>query len=137
MPADGKVSTAASELTRILQDDERLASVELSGRTQLLVHWFGPVDPGLQEVLDRFPDVDITVKQAACLPKKLRDFGSALLKANPHVRGSGVATDGSRLDLMVDESVERSFDVADLEREYSKAAGCPVTITFGSIKPAL
>jgi hypothetical protein len=101
-----------------------------------IVHWHGPVDSKLRDLLARFPKVDISVESATCSPGKLRDFASELLASDPAVNITSVSPDGSYLTLTLDESIRATADVPFLERKYSGAAGCPVKVQFGDIAPA-
>jgi hypothetical protein len=103
---------------------------------RVVVHWHGPVDSKLRDLLARFPNVDVSVRSATCPPGKLRDFASELLASDPAVNITSVSPDGSHLTLTLDESVREMADVAGLERKYSEAAGCPVKVQFGDIAPA-
>jgi hypothetical protein len=132
----GDVAYAASELSRELAGDARFASVEVLKGKDVVVHWEGPVDSKLRDLITRFPEVPITVETARCSPGKLREYGSHLLATDPTVNIFSVSPDGSALQLTIDESVQGSPDVASLERGYSEAAGCPVTVQFGGVTPA-
>ena len=94
------------------------------------------MDSKLRDLLARFPNVDISVEPAACSPGKLGDFASELLASDPAVNITSVSPDGSHLTLTLDESVRATSDIADLERKYSEAVGCPVKVEFGDIAPA-
>lgn len=87
----------------------------------------------LQDLLARFPNVDISVQTAACSPGQLIDFASELLASDPAVNITSVSPDGSHLTPTLDESVRGASDVASLERKYSKAAGCQVKVEFGGV----
>lgn len=134
--ADGDAAHAASELSRVLEGDDRFASVEVLRGNEIVVHWDGPVDTKLRDLLNRFPGLQISVETTFCSPGKLRDYGSELLASDPAVNLVSVAPDGSNLELMLDESVKATSDVAALERKYSEAVGCPVKVTFGDVVPA-
>lgn len=133
--ADGDVAYAASELSRALEGDDRFASVEVLKGNEIVVHWAGPVDTKLRDLLNRFPGLQISVETTFCSPGKLRDYGSELLSSDPAVNLVSIAPDGSKLELMLDESVTATSDVAALERKYSEAVGCPVKVTFGGVAP--
>jgi hypothetical protein len=135
--ADGDVSTAASEITGELQGEEQFASVEVIERQRIRVRWFGEPTAKMQDVIDRFPQLEITVDQAACSPAYVRAFGDGLFQTDPSVRSFSLEPDGSRANVMLDESVRETSNVSDLERRYSEAANCPIRVSFGSIKPAL
>jgi hypothetical protein len=134
-PADGTISHAASTLSGELAGDAEFASVEVIEGNRIIVHWHGPVGAKLQDLLARFPNVDISVQTAACSPGQLADFASELLASDPAVNITAVSPDGSHLTLTLDESVRAASDVAGLERKYSKAAGCPVKVEFGGVAP--
>lgn len=134
-PADGRISYAASELSRALADDDRLASVEVLRGKEIVVHWDGPVDSMLQDLLSRFPDLGISVETTLGSPGKLREYGRRLFTSDPAVKGISVSPDGSTLRLTLDESVRATSDVGDLERKYSEAGGCTVRVEFGSVIP--
>jgi hypothetical protein len=102
---------------------------------RIVVHWHGPVDSKLRDLLARFPNVDVSVESAACSPGKLSDFASELMASDPAVNITSVSPDGSHLTITLDESVRATTDVADLERKYSKAAGCLVKVEFGGVAP--
>lgn len=125
-PADGAISHAASELSRELTGDDRFASVEVLEGNRIVVHWHGPVDSKLRDLLNRFPGLQISVEKTLCSPGRLSDYGSELLASDPAVNIVSVAPDGSSLRLTLDESVKATSDVAALERKYSEAVGCPV-----------
>lgn len=133
--ADGTIAYAASELSRALANDERFASVEVLEGDHILVHWDGPVDSKLQDLLNRFPGLDISVQTTFCSPGKLRDYGRELLASDPAVNIVSVSPDGSSLRITVDESLKTTSDVTSLERKYSEAVGCPVKVEFGDIVP--
>ena len=133
--ADGVVAYAASELSGALANDERFASVEVLGGDRIVVHWDGPVDSKLQNLLDRFPGLNISVQTTFCSPGKLRDFGRELMASDPAVTIVSVSPDGSKLRITVDESLKSTLDVASLERKYSEAVGCPVEVEFGGVVP--
>ena len=133
--ADGTISHAASELSRELEGDDRFASVEVLEGNRIVVHWHGPVEPNLRELLNRFPGLDISVKTTFCSPGKLRDYGRELLASDPAVNITSLSPDGSHLRITVDESLENTSDVASLERKYSEAVACPVKVEFGDITP--
>jgi hypothetical protein len=135
-PADGRISYAASELSRALADDDRLASVEVLRGKEIVVHWDGPVDSMLQDLLDRFPGLGISVEPTLCSPGKLREYGRRLLTSDPAVKGISVSPDGSTLRVTLDESVKATSDVGDLERKYTEAGGCTVRVEFGTVIPA-
>lgn len=134
--ADGDVAHAASELSRALEGDDRFASVDVLQGNDIVVHWDGPVDTKLRDLLNRFPGVQISVETTFCSPGKLRDYGSQLLASDPAVNLVSVAPDGSHLELMLNESVKATSAVAALQRKYSEAVGCPVKVTFGDVVPA-
>jgi hypothetical protein len=135
-PADERISYAASELSRALADDDRLASVEVLRGKEIVVHWDGPVDSMLQDLLDRFPGLGISVEPTSCSPGKLREYGRRLLTSDPAVKGISVSPDGSTLRLTLDESVKATSDAGDLERKYTEAGGCTVRVEFGTVIPA-
>lgn len=135
-PADGAIAHAASTLSRELAGDARLASVEVTEGNRIIVHWHGPVDSKLRDLLARFPNIAVSVEPATCSPEKLSDFASELLASDPAVNIASVSPDGSYLTLTLDESVKATADVADLERKYSHEVGCPVKVQFGDIAPA-
>lgn len=133
--ADGAVAYGASELSRALANDERFASVEVLRGDRIVVHWDGPVDWKLQDLLDRFPGLNISVQTTSCSPGKLRDFGRELMASDPAINIVSVSPDGSKLRITVDESLKSTLDVASLERKYSEAVGCPVEVEFGGVVP--
>ena len=135
-PADGAVAHAASTLSRELAGDARFASVEVVEGNRVIVHWHGPVDSKLRDLLAQFPNVDVSVEATTCSPGKLRDSASELLATDPAVNLTSVSPDGSHLTLTLDESVRETADVASLERKYSAAVGCPVKVQFGDVVPA-
>jgi hypothetical protein len=102
---------------------------------RIIVHWHGPVDSKLRNLLARFPNIVISVQPAACSPGKLSDFARELMASDPTVNIASVSPDGSHLTLTLDESVRATTDVADLERKYSEAVGCPVRVEFGGVTP--
>lgn len=134
-PADGTISHAASTLSGELAGDARFASVEVLEGNRIVVHWHGPVDAKLQDLLNRFRGLQISVEKTLCSAGKLGDYGSELLASDPAVNIVSVAPDGSSLRLTLDESVKATADVGSLERKYSEAVGCPVKVTFGEIAP--
>lgn len=136
LPTGGGIAHAASTLSRELAGDPRFASVEVTGGNRILVHWHGPVDSKLRDLISQFPNVDVEVISAPCSPGKLNDFASELLASDPAVNITSVSPDGSHLTLTLDESAKGASDVADLERMYSEAAGCPVKVEFGGVTPA-
>ncbi|WP_306921923.1 hypothetical protein [Arthrobacter globiformis] len=103
---------------------------------RIIVHWHGPVDSKLRDLLVRFPNIDVSVEPTTCSPEKLNDFASELLASDPTVNIASVSPDASYLTLTLDESVKTTADVAGLERKYSEAVGCPVKVQFGDIAPA-
>jgi hypothetical protein len=123
-------------LSRALADDDRLASVEVLRGKEIVVHWDGPVDSMLQDLLDRFPGLGISVEPTLCSPGKLREYGRRLLTSDPAVKGISVSPDGSTLRVTLDESVKATSDVGDLERKYTEAGGCTVRVEFGTVIPA-
>lgn len=133
--ADGDVAYAASELSRVLAGDNRFASVEVLKGKEIVVHWDGPVDSKLRDLLSRFPGLQISVEKTHCSPGRLREYGRDLLASDPAVNIVSVAPDGSALRLTLDESVKATSDVAGLERKYSEAVGCPVKVEFGNVVP--
>lgn len=134
--ADGAVAYAASELSGALANDERFASVEVLGGDRIVVHWDGLVDSKLQDLLGRFPGLNISVQTTSCSPGKLRDFGSELMASEPAVNIISVSPDGSKLRITMDESLKSTLDVVSLERKYSEAVGwCPVEVEFGGVVP--
>ena len=136
-PADGAISHAASELSRELTGDDRFASVEVLEGNRIVVHWHGPVDSKLRDLLNRFPGLQISVEKTLCSPGRLSDYGSELLASDPAVNIVSVSPDGSSLRLTLDESVKATSDVGSLERKYSEAVGCPVKVEFGDIAPSV
>ncbi|WP_323959360.1 hypothetical protein GC088_12605 [Arthrobacter sp. JZ12] len=136
VPADEQVSLAASELSGALQEDERLASVEVVDGTKVVIHWDGPVDAQLQSILARFPDVQIAVERTTCSPGSVRAKGEELMKSDPAINGFALAPDGSSVELLLDRSLESDNEINSLERSYAKTLGCPVKIQFGEITPA-
>jgi hypothetical protein len=128
--SDKDVAYAASELSRALAGDARLASVEVLKERSIVVHWEGPVDSKLQDLIGRFPGVQIAIETTHCSPGKLREYGSHLLATDPAVKVVSVAPDGSGLQLTLDRAALAPSDHASLERKYSEAAGCPVTSDF-------
>ncbi|MDQ0676672.1 hypothetical protein QFZ30_000054 [Arthrobacter pascens] len=134
-PADITISHAASELSRELAGDDRLASVEVLEGKRIVVHWHGPVDSRLRDLLDRFSKIQISVQTSSCSPGQLREYGSELLTTDPAVNIVAVAPDGSHLRVTLDESLKAISDVTSLERKYSDAVGCPVKVEFGGVMP--
>jgi hypothetical protein len=134
--ADGEVSAAASEIVDELDGEEQFASVEVIDRQRIFVRWFGEPTPHMQNVIGRFPHLDITVDQVSCSPGHVQRFGSDLLESRD-ARAFSLAPDGPSVDVMLDEALRETSDVFELERRYSEAADCPVKVTFGSIQPAL
>ncbi|RJT79154.1 hypothetical protein D6T63_11070 [Arthrobacter cheniae] len=135
--AEGDVSTAASEITGELQSEEQFASVEVIDRQKIRVRWFGEPTPQMQDVLDKFPQLDITVDQVSCSPGHVREFGEGLLQTDPNVRAFSLEPDGSSANVILDESLRAISEVSDLEHRYSEAADCPIRVSFGSTQPAL
>ncbi|MHA7144989.1 hypothetical protein ACX80U_09765 [Arthrobacter sp. TmT3-37] len=131
------MSTAASEITGELQGEEQFASLEVVDRTKIVLRWFGARTPRMQDVIGRFPNLDITIEQVSCSPGQVRTFGTELFETNSDVRAFALEPDGLSATVMLDESLRATADVPDLERRYSEAAGCPVEVSFGSVKPAL
>lgn len=122
-------------MSRELTGDDRFASVEVLEGNRLVVHWHGPVDSKLRDLLNRFPGLQISVEKTLCSPGRLSDNGSELLASDPAVNIVSVSPDGSSLRLTLDESVKATSDVGSLERKYSEAVGCPVRVEFGDIAP--
>lgn len=135
-PANEQVSHAASELSGALQDDDRLASVEVIGGKKIVVHWDGPVDSRLQSLLGRFPDVEIAVETTACSPGEVRAKGEELFRSDPAIKAFALTPDGSSVELLLDPSLESKGDTDSLERTYTEALGCPVRVEFGTVTPA-
>jgi hypothetical protein len=135
-PADGTIAYAASELSRALANDDRFASVEVLNGSEIVVHWDGPVDSKLRNLLDRFPQLQISVETTHCSPGKLSEYAGELVTTDPLVNIAAPAPDGSSLLLTLDESAKATADIASLERRYSEAIGCPVHVKFGDIEPA-
>jgi hypothetical protein len=134
--ADGAIAHAASTLSRDLAGDARFASVEVVEGNRVIVHWYGPVNSKLRDLLAQFPNVDVSVESATCSLGRLRDFASELLASDPAVNIASISPDGSHLTLTLDESVRETADVPSLERKYSEAVDCPVKVQFGDIVPA-
>lgn len=135
-PAGEGIAHAASTLSGELAGDPRFASVEVTGGSRLLVHWYGPVDSKLRDLISQFPNVDVEVISAPCSPGKLNAFARELLASDPAVNITSVSPDGSQLTVTLHESAKGASDVAGLERKYSEAAGCPVKVEFGGVVPA-
>ncbi|MBT2515026.1 hypothetical protein, partial [Arthrobacter sp. ISL-30] len=134
-PADATMAYAASELSRALANDERLASVEVREGNHIIVHWDGPADSKLQDLLNRFPGLNISVHPTSCSPGKLREYGRKLLVSDSAVNIVSVAPDGSSLRITLDESLRTTSDVESLERKYSEAVGCLVKVEFEDVTP--
>jgi hypothetical protein len=130
---DEKVAIAAGEITNELHGKEEFVSVEVIDGQKILVRCFGEPTAKMQDVIDRFPQVDITVVQVDCSPGRVREFGIGLFQTDPSVRSVSLTPDGSSVNVMLDESRRETSDVSDLERRYSEAVSCPVRVSFGSI----
>lgn len=135
-PADGDVAYAASELSKQLSDNDRLASIEVRGDEVIVIHWHGPSNRSLEHLIGQFPHVQIVVESTPCSPSRLEEQGRTLLATDPLVNIVGVAPDGSRLRVTLDPSAGVTSSTASLERKYSQLVGCPVEIEFGGVSPA-
>lgn len=135
-PANEQVSHAASELSGALQDDDRLASVEVIDGKKIIVHWDGPADSRLLSLLRRFPDVEITVESTACSPREVRAKGEELFTSDPAIKVFALTPDGSSVELLLDPSLESKSDINSMEHAYSELLGCPVKVASGTVTPA-
>ena len=131
--APGAVAFAASELARALADDARFASAEVLEGDRVVVHWEGPVDSKLQDLLSRFHNVDISVNSASCSPGKLREYARRLLAEDPAVNIVSTSPDGSGLQITLEESLRTRSDISSLKRKYFEGSGCPVRLQFGDV----
>jgi hypothetical protein len=135
-PANEQVSHAASELSGALQEDDRLASVEVISGQKIVVHWDGAVDSRLRSLLARFPDVEIAVEATTCSPGEVRAKGEELFKSDPAIKAFALTPDGSSVELLLDPSLQSKSDIESLERTYAELLGCPVKVEFGTVTPA-
>jgi hypothetical protein len=77
-PADGAIAHAASTLSRDLAGDARFASVEVVEGNRVIVHWYGPVDSKLRDLLAQFPNVDESVRETADVASLERKYSEAV-----------------------------------------------------------